>query len=408
MLIRVALKSLLNRRGSVLLTIFSVAISLLVLMSVDHIRQEARKSFGRSVSGVDLIVGARTGQLNLLLYSVFGMGNPGNNVAMDSMTTIASRKDVAWAIPISIGDSLEGYRVIGTTSAYFEHFRYGSKQALFFAQGNAFGDDDEVVLGAAVAKALGYKLGDEIVLSHGTAKISFHKHKHHPFQVTGILAATGTPVDQSLMVPLHGIDAMHAGMQQGFGQHNAEPESEQITAFMLGLTSKVAALQLQQQINNYTAEPLTAILPGVALGELWQMLGVVEQTLTLISILVLFASLLGLSTMLLASMQQRQRELAVIRAIGGHPSFIFWLIQLEVLFIVLSAMLVSMLSLWLVLWGLQDWLTERFGLYISLQFLTSELAYTLLFVLGSAVVLGLIPALKAYSNSLGQGLIQRN
>ena len=286
MFIKIAAKSLLSRKGSVLLSLMAMTISIFVLLGVEHIRQQTKENFSSTVSGVDLIVGARTGSLNLLLYSVFRIGSPTNNIRWETYENIASNNKVKWAIPISLGDSHKGYRVLGTSTDYFKHFSYGKQHQLVFANGHAFDQVFDLVLGSEVAKKLGYKLGDKIILAHGIATTSFSMHDDRPFTVTGILEPTGTPVDQTLHVSLQGIEAIHIDWQQGVRTRNStltQKELEQatlqpksITALMLGLKSKIATFQLQRAINKYPKEPLAAILPGVALSELWQMMSILE------------------------------------------------------------------------------------------------------------------------------------
>ncbi len=209
-IIRLALQSLWNRRGTAALTVFAIAVSVTLLVGVQTLRSEARAGFARTISGTDLIVGARSGPINLLLYSVFRVGDATANVSWQSYQLVARHPDVAWTIPLSLGDSHRGYRVMGTTPAYFEHYRFGRRQALSFSSGRPFAELHEVVLGAEVARRLGYTLGREITLSHGVGEVSFADHVDHPFAVVGILAPTGTPVDQTLHVSVEAITDLHA------------------------------------------------------------------------------------------------------------------------------------------------------------------------------------------------------
>lgn len=411
MLVRIAVASLKSRRGAVIMTLLSIIVSVSLLLSVELIRQQAKASFGRTVSGVDLIVGARTGPTNLLLYSVFRMGNPANNIAWQSYQNIEQSPSVAWIIPMSLGDSHRGYRVLGTTEDYFSHFKYGNKQPLTFDTGVVFDSPFTIVLGADVASSLDYQVGDEIVLSHGVGHTSFHHHEHSPFTVSGILAPTGTPVDQTLHVSLAGVEVMHMPEKQVFALkeqwaqgNDISIEITSVSAIMLGLKSKIQALQLQRQINQYQPEPLMAILPGVALAELWQLIGNVENVLLLISAFILVSSLLGMATMLLTSIRERQREFAVLRAIGAGPLTIFTLIQVEAILITLLACAIATSLVWLTIALGSDWLSHEFGLFIENTVFS---AHTLL-IIGVATLLTLliacIPALNAYRQTLHRGL----
>ena len=410
MFIKIAVKSLLNRKGSVLLTLLAMAVSIFVLLGVEHIRHQVKESFANTVSGVDLIVGARTGSLNLLLYSVFRVGSPTNNISWSVFEKIASRSDVKWAIPMSLGDSHKGYRVLGTTQAYFQHFSYGKQHKLSFAQGEKFSQVFDVVLGSEVASKLNYQLGDKLVLAHGIANTSFSLHDDRPFTVVGILRPTGTPVDQTLHVSLQGIEAIHIDWRRGVkipgssitpeqleqAGLNNQLQPKSITAMMLGLKSRIMTFRVQREINNYSGEPLLAILPGVALSELWQMMAILEDTLRLISFLVLAAALLGLSAMLLASIRERNREIQLLRVIGASPGFLFLLIELEALLISAGSILLGAGMLFLCLAVARDFLATQFGLHIEVMTISVESLYLLLIIVASTMIAAAIPSLYAY------------
>lgn len=407
-LLRLALASLRNRRVTAVLTVLAIAVSVAVILGVQHIRTEARASFGKTVSGVDLVVGARTGPLNLLLYSVFRMGGASNHLSWESYQTLKSDPRVAWTIPISLGDSVRGHPVMGTTTDYFRHFRFGQGRMLEWHEGRSFGDGLETVLGAVVARKLGYGLGDEIVMSHGLGHTSFSHHDHHPFVVVGVLRPTGTPVDHTVHVSLESIEAIHHDWPGGEGggaqhaDHDLLPSS--ITAFLVGLESRLATFEFQRYVNDYPDEPLTAILPGVALTELWQVMGILENVLALIALLVLVAALLGMVAMLLASMRERQREIAVLRAIGAPATALLFLIQLEAILITVAGMVLGALILWAGLSLSQAWVAGHYGLYLQTHIFTlSTLRYLALILVGS-IVLAMVPAWHAYRRALYQSL----
>lgn len=409
MLLTLALKSLLNRKGSVALTIMAMSVSIFVLLGVEHIRHQAKSSFSNTVSGVDLIVGAKTGQLNLLLYSVFRVGSATNNISWQSFERIAKNPKVQWAIPLSLGDSHKGYRVLGTNSAYFQHFSYGNKHSLTFKNGSAFNHLFEVVLGSEVAKKLHYNIGDKLTLAHGIATTSFSAHDEYPFTVVGILSPTGTPVDQTLHVSLESLEAIHIGWQHGVKipqssstkkpLKEADLQPKQITALMLGLNSKMATFRVQRAINNDSYEPLLAILPGVALSELWQMMGMMENTLRVISFLVLVAALLGLSAMLLASIRERSREIHLLRVVGAPPVFLFFFIELEALLVTLISTTIGAGLLHIGLLAGKSFLSAQFGLHISANIFSQESVYFFLIIILAAVIAGAIPALQSYKEA---------
>ena len=210
-----AMRSLLARKMTAILTIISIAAAVLLFVTVENLRQGARTSFERTISDTDVIVGARSSPINLVLFSVFQIGDPTNNVTWETYEEVSDRKDVAWAVPISLGDSHRGFRVVGTTPNYFKHYKYADSQSLSFADGRRFDDLFDVVIGAQVARELDYQLGDNITLSHGLGATSFVNHEDKPFTVIGVLKPTGTPVDRSVLVSLGAIEAIHMGWQNG-------------------------------------------------------------------------------------------------------------------------------------------------------------------------------------------------
>jgi len=414
MLIKLAIKSLRERKGSVILSIFAMAVSVFVLLGVEHIRTQTKESFANTVSGTDLIVGARTGSLNLLLYSVFKIGSPTNNISWRSFEKIADNPRVKWAVPLSLGDSHKGFRVLGTDHTYFKHFRYGNQHSLLFEKGKAFDDVFDVVLGSQVADKLGYKLGDKLVLAHGIAKTSFSLHTDKPFTIAGILAPTGTPVDQTLHVGLQGIEAVHfkgqgvsspqaAEMEKGSHQQKqpkfAHLQPESITALMLGLKSKMSTFKIQREINNDNQEPLLAILPGVALSELWQMMKMLENTLFLISILVFISASLSVSAMLLSSIKQRTREIQLLRIIGAPPLFLFLLIELEALLIAMISCALGATILILSLFFAQNFLASYFSLQISINIFSLNTLTIVIAMLCTSVLVATIPSVMGYQQS---------
>ncbi|TMP04446.1 peptide ABC transporter permease [Pseudoalteromonas sp. S3178] len=408
MLVSLAWSSLASRRKSVILTFLSLLISISVLLSVEHIRQQAKESFNRTISDVDMIVGAPSGQLNLLLYSVFRMGSPTSNINYKSYETLKGSSLVKWAIPISLGDSHRGFRVMGTNNSYFEHFKYGTKQPLTFSSGQPFNALFEAVIGADVAKKLNYKIGDSVVIAHGIGNTSFTHHDNTPFIIKGILSPTGTPVDKTIHVSLNAIEAIHlspvkqAKLLNNVDSVNTTPGS--ITAVMLGLKSKFSTFKLQRDINNYKADRLMAVLPGVAMTELWQMMATVENLLRIIGILVLVSSLFGLSTMLLSSMAQRKNEIAVLRVLGAGPSVIFSLVLVEALILVILASAAATALLSLTLWLLGDWLGATYGLFLNANMLNVETLKVITVITVAAIITSAIPAYEAYKNALHSSL----
>jgi putative ABC transport system permease protein len=414
MLFKIALASLINRKLTVFLAIFSIAISIAIVLSVEHIRHQAKESFANTISGTDLIVGARSGRINLLLYSVFRIGNATNNISWRSYQAIKQQQEVLWTIPISLGDSHKGYRVLGTVNDYFVHYRYRNKNSLSFKNGAEFRGVYDVVLGSAVAKKLQYEIGQQIVLAHGVASVSFVNHDDKPFTIVGILNATGTPVDKTVHISLAGMEAIHLGWKNGVPNPglkinaqdalNKDLTPKSITAVYLGLKNRISTFSVQRRINDTKQEPLMAILPGVVLSELWQTMNIIEKILALIAGLVAATSLLGMITMMLSTIKQRDREIAVLRAIGAPAKFIFGLIQLEVIAIVLIGIALGISFFWGGMLLSEPIISNVYGLTLTTNPFTLATGLYSLIILLVAIIFACLPAGIVYRQSLRQGL----
>jgi putative ABC transport system permease protein len=412
-----SIKSLLNRRATAGLTVFAIAISVTLLLGVEKVRTEAKASFANTISGTDLIVGARSGAIPLLLYSVFRIGNATSNVSWESYRDIAQRPDVAWTIPLSLGDSHRGFRVLGTSQDYFRHYRFAEKRPLSFAQGGAFADLFDAVVGAEVALALGYKLGDPIIVDHGLGQEGFSRHQDKPFKVAGILAKTGTPVDRTVHVSLEGLEAIHADWRSGSRMPGVSMSAEDvrkmelrpraITAFLVGLKSRLAIFAVQRLVNEYKDEPLLAILPGVALQELWGLMGTAETALTAVSVFVVFTGLLGMLTMLLASLNERRREMAILRSVGARPLHIFGMFVAESTFLTALGTVFGLLLLYGLLIAARFVADSWYGLYLSVAPPTERDMAIVGLVIVAGFLAGAVPAYKAYRQSLADGMMVR-
>lgn len=417
LLLVIAAFSAWNRRLTLGLTVIAIALAVSLLLSLERIREAVHDGFAQSVSGADLIVGARGSALQLVLYTVFHVGEASNEVGWASYQAIAADPAVAWSVPMALGDSHRGFPVLGTTAEYFERYRYGDRQPIRLVAGRPFRGLFEAVIGAEVAARLAYRLGDPITLSHGSGAQPGFEHADKPFSVVGILAPTGTPVDRRIHVSLAAIEAIHLDWMAGapipglsisadsVGKFDLQPTS--ITAFLLGLHHRGAVFQLLRKIAEYRDEPLLAVLPGVVLDQLWQTVGLAEKLLNGLSWLVFAVGLAGLAAVMLASLSERRRELAVLRAVGSGPHHLMLLLMLESLIVTLLGMFLGVLVVTAAAHLGGAWLAAHVGLSsFSLWLSPGELER--LAVIGAATQLtALWPAWRAYRLSLADGLIPR-
>ncbi len=413
-ILSLAFKSLLNRRITALLTLASIALSVALLVGVERLRTETRASFASTIAGTDLIVGARSGPVQLLLYSVFRIGNATNNISWQSYQDLAALPRVAWTVPLSLGDSHRGFRVLGTTDAYLAHYRYGRDQPLEIAAGAWLDDLFDAVLGAEVAEQLGYRVGDALTIAHGAGDVAFARHDDKPFRVAGILARTGTPVDRTVHVGLGAIEAIHVGWRGGAPTPGIEVSAERvremdltpeaITAVLVGLDSRIATFGVQRWVNDYPEEPLLAVLPGVALAELWSLLSVAENALLVVSACVVLVGLIGMLTALLIGLNERRREMAILRSVGARPAQVLALIVGEAAFLTLLGLAAGVGLLYLLLAAAQPLLASELGLFIAIGAPSLREWLLLATVLSAGVLAGVLPGWRAYRMSLTDGL----
>ena len=413
MLLKLTLSSLYARLLTVSMTIFAISLSLMLYLSVEKLRTSAYTSFTDTISQTDLILGSRTSSIQLLLYSVFRVGNATNNITWESYEDIMNKDEIEWSVPISLGDSHKSFRVMGTNLDFFKRYKYRGGQSIEINEGNYFDDLYDVVLGASVAEKLKYEIGESIIVSHGIK--SFTDHDDQPFKVSGILEKTGTPVDNTVIVSLEAIEAIHVDWSSGAkipGQETPIEEirkmdlsAKNITAAFIGVKSKLSIFKLQRWINEYPEEALTSILPGVALHELWRIIGVVENLLLGISIIIIFTTLIGMAAIIFSSLNERRREMAIWRAMGASPNIVIGILMLEAFVISFLSTLVSSILLYILLNILQPWIDDTYGILINIELLSfKDLLIFLIFII-SAMLVSLIPAIRAYWFSINDGMI---
>jgi len=415
-LFELAYLSLKHRMFSTTLTIFSIALGFSLLISVGKIKKAAEDGFTQAVSQTDLIVGARTGPLQLILYTVFNLGSASNNISWSSYQKIQQHPAVEWTIPYTLGDSHRGFRLVGTDLNFFSHYRFRGDQSVQFQKGKAFEQLWDIVIGSEVAQSLNYDLGQKIILSHGVTRgEAIQQHGDRPFVVSGILKSTGTPIDRAVYVSLKGFEALHIDWEQG-----AQPTKEKstpgekiqsenlkvssITSFFLHTKSRIETLKLQREINNEESEPLLAIIPGVVLSELWRGLSTIDRVLQFVSWLVILVSFSAMLISLTTILNERRREMAILRAVGAQSKHILFLLIFESAFLTLAGMILGWALTGIGVFSLKPWLESEYGFVIQGPLVnTNEIIMSLALVFAGMIV-GLYPSLRALRMSLKDGL----
>ncbi len=406
-------KSIKNRKFTSFLCVLSIALSVTLFLGIERIRNGARDGFTNTISKTDLIVGAKGGSLQLLLYTVFHIGGAVNNIKMTTYNDIKSNPQVEWTIPISLGDAYRGFRVVATDENFYKHYRFRGDQEVKMQEGVLPVDTFDVVLGSEVAKKFKHKVGDPIVISHGLSSEAVLAHDNTPFKIVGIMAPTQTPIDTGVYITLQGMEAIHFGWETGVPSGEAiNPERfkkenieiTQLTSFMVKLKSRIAVLRMRRNIDMYPNEPVMAIIPALSLQEMWETIGYVEQILFLVSLCVLLVGVMSILISLYTSINERRREMAILRSLGASSRHVFFLLIYESSFLVLMGCIFGVASMYGLLYFVRPWLESNFSVYLPIEPLSKTEWWYLagIFVVGTLA--GLIPAIKAYLNSLQDGL----
>lgn len=418
MILRLTLASLKNRALTSVLTISSIGLSVALFVGTERLRLGARESFQGTVSGAHLLVGARGGSLQLLLYSVFHIGNASNNVSYKSYEDI--RKDPAfeWTIPISLGDSHRGFRVVGTSESFYKNYRFRESRSVEFESGSAPVDLFDVAIGSDVASKLQYRTGQTIVIAHGVSAQTIQQHADKPFRVSGILKKTGTPIDRSLYVSLEGMEALHIDWQSG-----AAPTSEEeipaervrkmklkigaITAFLGRLKSPQVLLRKQRAISEYAQEPLTAVIPGYTLQELWAVVKYAEDALRIVTYFIVLVGLSGMFLSIYTSLNERRREMSILRSLGARSVHIVFLLFTEAAVLSGAGIVLGIALVYGLLIVFQPAIEASTGIFIPVAAMSLREWFYVLAVFLSGLATGALPAIRAYRNALIDGLSMR-
>ena len=413
-MIAIVLHSMRNRWFSISLATVAIALAIALAFGISRARDAARAGFDATINGVDLIVGARGGDVQILLYSVFNIGNATNNISAETIAKLEADPDIAWVAPMWLGDNHRGYRVVGTDNRFFDHVQTGGGSPLTYADGQGLTGIFGAVIGSSVARDLNYQVGQSMVVTHGLVSAGTADHDDMPFYVSGILAPTGTPIDRNIYVPLEGLPPFiligktvqkTAGASITVDQlESRDLRPSSLTAALIGVDNRRRIFQIQRKLNEDKAEPLSAIIPGVALSNLWAVVGVIEESFRFISLSAFVVSILGLVALLNMSLAQRRREMAIYRSLGARPWQIASLLLIEATFIgVVAAIVGIVLTL-----TLQQLVTQFAFTHASISLQFAPLNFQDLLRMATYILVtllaGILPAIRLYRQSLADGI----
>jgi putative ABC transport system permease protein len=287
---------------------------------------QTQERLERDARGIDLVVGAKGSPLQLILSSVYHVDIPTGNIPLKDAQALARHRLVALAVPLALGDSVHGFRIVGTEESFLR--LYGAK----LARGKLFGEDMEAVLGAEAARRLKLDVGGKFVGAHGLAAGSASQHADHPFQVTGVLAPTGTAIDKLVLTSVESVWEVHAG-------HGSTGERE-ITAMLIKYNTPVAAMQLPRFVNATTS--MQAASPAFEGARLMNLVGAGVETLRIFALVLMASAALSVFIALTSALEERRYDLALLRTLGARPAHLFTLVAAEGMTLVVAGAILGL------------------------------------------------------------------
>jgi putative ABC transport system permease protein len=382
-----AARPLLTALHIVLLALGAGTIALLLLFT-----GQAEERLERDARSVDLVVGAKGSPLQLILSSVLHADVPTGNIPLEAVERLAAEPMVAEAIPISLGDSYRGFRIVGTQPAFL------ALHHAAIAQGGIFTGEMEAVLGAQVAKRTGLALGATFAGSHGLAAAGGATHGDHPYKVVGILAPTGSVIDRLVTTPLESVWEVH-------GTHGAAPQAREVTAVLLRYRTPIAAAVLPRRINATTA--LLAASPAYEGARLMNLVGVGVDALGVFALVLMASAALSVFIALTSALQERRYDLALLRMLGASPAKLFVLVAAEGMTLVVAGVILGLVVGHVAAEALGRWLaaSQTWSL-TGIAWAPGEAwLAALALVLGAATCA--IPAILAYRRDPASVLLER-
>lgn len=368
----------------VLLALGIAAMTLLLLVT-----EQLEERMGRDAQGIDLVVGAKGSPVQLVLSGIYHLDAPTGNIPLRAVTELSRDRRVREAIPLSLGDSFRGFRIVGASSAYLK--LYGAQ----VAQGRIWAAPMEAVVGADVAARTGIAVGQSFTGVHGIGESSVDAHDEHPYRVVGRLARTGTVLDRLVLTSLESVWLVHEEHHEPADQseRDALAGDREVTVVLLRYATPLAAVTLPRQIN--AGSDYQAASPAYETARLFRLLGIGVEALRALAGLLILSAGFSVFVALTQALEERRTQLAIMRVLGASPAKVFGLLILEGCLLGAAGTCVGLL-LGHGLAGLSGWMMpgEARGLVSAAVVRPEELAIAG-FGLGVGVVAALLPAWRA-------------
>ncbi len=425
-LFQIVLKNIKQRKLSAVLTVVSTLLGVALVVAILVIKQESAEAFNQTATGYELIVGPKGSPLQLTLNTIYHIGLPVNNIPLRTYELLAKDKRVKLAIPYVMGDNYKNFRLIGTTQNIFTEFEYQKGKKYSFVSGKQFENENEGVIGSDVAEKTGLKIGDSFIGSHGVEAYEYaEEHEENKITVTGILGKTFTPNDKVIFIPMESVWGMHYHGNENLNQnlidtvhsehdhekgevhkHELPEERKTITSVLVSLKNPVYFDLLRRQINDDKFEGINAqaVIPVLEIMQLFEIIGNINSVLLIVAYLVIFVAVISILVSIYNSINERKRDIAIMRALGANKGTIFGIIILEGLFISLVGAVLGVAVGHLAVYVFSPLISTKTGILITgLVFNIFEL-YLVLGTIILAMLVSILPAVKAYRTDVAKNL----
>lgn len=394
-----AFKSLRHKPLSTALNLLLMAVGIAMMSFVLSASRQLEDNALRDAQGIDLVVGAKGSPLQLILSSIYHIDVPTGNIPLAAQAQLTQNRMVKKVIPLALGDSYQGFRLVGTNADYIAHYN------ATLAAGKLFNAPLQAVFGAQAAARTGTVVGAQFTGSHGLAR-GGEEHKEAPFTVVGILKPTGTVLDRLVLTPVESVWRVHEivnGIDVSDKEEKEAMDAErELTALLVQYASPLAAISMPRMVNSQSE--LQAAQPAFEAAKLFHLLGAGIDVLRGIAAIVLAAAALSMFVALYNALEERKTDLAILRTLGAQPFKLLLLLLTEGLLLALAGALLGWVLGHVAVDVLGRLLSDDQNLNLSGWFVVPEEAWLALVAIGVGLLAALLPAMRAYRTEIAATL----
>ena len=439
-LLKLAWKNVIHNPLNMILVVMLFALGIGLINFLLSVNEQLKEKFDKNLAGIDMVVGAKGSPLQMILCNMYHIDNPTGNISVKEAKPFLNPRHplIKKAVPLSLGDSYEGFRIVGTDYSILELYEAKVKT------GKLWANELEVSIGSAVAERTNLEIGSSFLSSHGFVSDEDFAHDHAAMKVVGILEETGSVIDQLILTNTstvwfvheheeeeedenqdhdsHGHEdhdhADHEGHDHAHHDHDhhdhahhdhdqekptfnlLDHEDKEITSVLVQFKSRsnFQALNMPRNINQNT--DMMAASPAIEINRLYDMMGAGTKALQALAFLISIISAISIFISLFSSLKNRKYELALIRVIGGGPRSLFAIIIFEGLFLAILSYIIGMILSQVALYFMAQNMSAEYNYSFDFFAFGNRELYLLLFSLAIGLLASAIPAFRAYRTDI--------